>query len=84
MNLASMDTTVDVKCVAAMEKCSEPEKKCRKSFIDLGDRMRKDRTDDLVKSINDFIQKECTELSITQLLESVMKFSQRQRIIVKH
>ena len=57
-----------------MEKCiieaksSELTKKRRKSFSDLGTRGQKERTDSLICYINEFIEKECPELSTTELL----------------
>ena len=44
------------------------QKKRRKSFDELGARMQKVRTDSLLSDINDFIKRECPEISITQLL----------------
>ena len=43
-------------------------KKRRKSFECLGQRMKKERTDSLLQHINEFVEKECPELSVTQLL----------------
>ena len=45
-----------------------PAKTKRKSFSDLGARMKKERTDDLILYINEYVEKECPELSTTQLL----------------
>ena len=47
---------------------AEPSKKRRKSFVDLGSRMKKERTESLLQHINDFVTRECPELSVTQLL----------------
>ena len=46
----------------------ESTKKRRKIFTDLGARMQKGRTESLLCQINEYIQKECPELSTTQLL----------------
>ena len=59
-----------------MEECiaeerstsSELSKKRRKSFSDLGVRMQKERTESLLCYINNFIQNDCPELSMTQVL----------------
>ncbi len=40
----------------------------RKQFTDLGARMKKERTDDLMRTIDDYVQRECPELTTTQLL----------------
>ena len=56
---------------AGISPTSSPEppvKTKRKSFTDLGTRMRKERTGDLLQYINDYVQKECPELSTTQML----------------
>ena len=45
-----------------------PVKTSRKLFTDLGARMRKERTDDLLRNIEDYVQRECPELTTTQLL----------------
>ena len=42
--------------------------KKRKLFMDLGSRMMKERTDSLLSHIDGFVQRECPELSTTQLL----------------
>ena len=44
------------------------EKKQRKSFVNLGERMRKERTQGLLDYIQEYTAKECPELSVTQLL----------------
>ena len=44
------------------------EKKRRKNFSDLGQRMKKERTDCLIEHLESYIQNECPELSLTQLL----------------
>ena len=47
----------------------EPEVKAkRKSFTDLGTRMKKARTDDILQTIDSYVKRECPELSTTQLL----------------
>ena len=51
------------------ETGTEPEVKVRrKRFLDLGVRMKKERTDEILKQINDHVEKNCPELSTTQLL----------------
>ena len=60
---ASKSTTTFEKAVVV-----PPVKTARKRFTDLGARMRKERTDDLLQNIEDYVQRECPELSITQLL----------------
>ena len=42
-------------------------KKRRKSFIDLGERMQKDRTDRLLLHMEELISKQCLELNVTQM-----------------
>ena len=45
-----------------------PVKTLRKLFTELGARMKKERTDGLLQNIEDFVQRECPELTTTQLL----------------
>ena len=48
---------------------NEPPKKIRrKSFFDIGDRMRKERTNELLASIATFREEDCPELSMNQIL----------------
>ena len=53
---------------ADTQTSNEDVKKRRKSFECLGQRMKKERTDSLLQHIEDFVEKECPELSVTQLL----------------
>ena len=56
-------------CIAeARSTSSELSKKRRKSFSDLGVWMQKERTESLLCYINNFIQNDCPELSMTQVL----------------
>ena len=52
--------------------CTQPAliniKKRRKSFESLGPKWQKERTDALLRQINMFVDQECPELSVTQLL----------------
>ena len=57
-----------------MEESGESKKR-RKSFADLGSRMKKVRTDDLVNHIQEFVSKECPELSLTQLLDPLCELA---------
>ena len=54
--------------VAISQNLEENVKKRRKSFECLGQRMKKERTEELLQHINSFVEKECPELSVTQLL----------------
>ena len=64
--------------VKEFEMCSivsdekEPTKKQRKRFIDLGPRMQKERTESLLQHINEFVSKECPELSSFNIFESTL------------
>ena len=60
--------TKELKQKASSEPPAEPQKKRRKSFDDLGSRMKNERIDSLLQQINEFTQQECPELTTTQLL----------------
>ena len=71
LDLARKDRNYEAKLVVlndSQTSTSEEIKKRRKNFIDLGQRMQKERTDSLIEYLESYIQKECPELSLTQLL----------------
>lgn len=65
---ASQEVKEFERCSIISDEQSKPTKKQRKRFIDLGLRMQKERTESLLQRINEFVSKECPELSSTQLL----------------
>ena len=48
--------------------------------LSLGQRMKKERTEELFQHINSFVEKECPELSVTQLLEYLIHLNNKRLI----
>ena len=62
---ASKDIIYEVEDAYITEPCFS---KQTKSFTELGDKMKKERTQELLNYINNFITYECPELHVNQLL----------------
>lgn len=66
--------------------CSSPEKKMkcnppllyRKTFRDLGSRMQKERTNNIVEYLQEYIKQECPELSLNNLLGYILERENKQ------
>lgn len=55
--------------------CPQVGKKQRKSFVNLGERMQKERTQGLLDYIEEYAAKECPELSVTRIYDSSCEYS---------